>query len=51
LKKIKTIVDEQFSGSVEKLRPIKDILEEQWDKEISYFDIKVAVAMIGKADL
>jgi hypothetical protein len=29
LKKIKTIVDEQFSGSVEKLRPIKDILEEQ----------------------
>jgi hypothetical protein len=51
LKKIKTVITDNFSGKVEALRPIKDILDENWEKSVSYFDIKLAVAMIEKWDL
>lgn len=51
LKKIKIVILDNFSWTVAALRPIKDILEENWEKSISYFDIKLAVAMIGKGDL
>ena len=51
LKKIKTVIADNFSWTVEALRPVKDLLEESWEKTISYFEIKLAVAMIGKWDL
>jgi ATP-dependent DNA helicase RecQ len=51
LKTIKNIITENFSWTVDALKPIKDLLEESWDKNISYFEIKLAVAMIGKWDL
>ncbi len=33
------------------LKPIKQALEEQWNKNISYFEIKLSLAMIEKWDL
>jgi hypothetical protein len=51
LKTIKKIIADNFSWTVEALRPVKDLLEESWEKEISYFEIKLAVAMIWKWDL
>ena len=51
LKIIKKIISENFSWTVEALRPVKDLLEENWEKNISYFEIKLAVAMIWKGDL
>lgn len=51
LKSVKNIVAESFSGKVEKLKPVKEILEENGEKEVSYFDIKLALAMIEKGDL
>jgi superfamily II DNA helicase RecQ len=51
LKKIKTVITDNFSGTVEALRPIKDLLDESWEKSISYFEIKLAAAMMGKWDL
>ena len=51
LKSVKNIVAESFLGTVEKLKPVKEILEENGEKEVSYFDIKLALAMIEKGDL
>lgn len=51
LKSVKNIVAESFSGKVEKLKPVKEILEENGQKHVSYFDIKLALAMIEKGDL
>ena len=51
LKIVKKIISENFSGIVAALRPVKDLLEENWEKNISYFEIKLAVAMITKGDL
>ena len=51
LKKIKIIITDNFSWTVETLRPIKDLLDESWEKSISYFEIKLAVAMLAKGDL
>lgn len=51
LKKIKAVILDNFSGKVETLRPIKDLLDESGEKSISYFEIKLAVAMMGKGDL
>lgn len=46
LKKVKDVVKkENFSG--EKLKPIKDMLS----GDVSYFDVKIALAMIEKGDL
>jgi uncharacterized protein YpbB len=51
LKSVKNIVAESFSGKVEKLKPVKEVFEENGEKEVSYFDIKLALAMIEKGDL
>ncbi|MCP4523171.1 MAG: DUF559 domain-containing protein [Candidatus Gracilibacteria bacterium] len=51
LKKIKSVITDNFSGTVEALRPVKDLLEESGDKSISYFEIKLAISMAGKGDL
>jgi len=51
IKKVKDIVKEKFNSEVDKLKPIKEELEKMWDKDISYFEIKVALEMINKGDL
>lgn len=51
LQKVKNIITKDFLGIVDKLKPIKDKCEETGEKEISYFDIKVAIALIEKGDL
>jgi uncharacterized protein YpbB len=51
LKSVKQVVAESFSWKVEKLKPVKEVLEENGNKEVSYFDIKLALVMIEKGDL
>jgi ATP-dependent DNA helicase RecQ len=48
LKIVKNILNEI---EVDKLRPIKDLLEEKWYKNIPYFEIKTAIVMMKKGDL
>jgi hypothetical protein len=47
LKTVKDVLNEEFNGNIAKLKPLKDKLP----KNISYFDIKVALVMIKKRDL
>ncbi len=51
IKKVKEIINEKLWGNIETLKPIKDELEKVWEKEISYFDIKICIAMMGKGDI
>ncbi len=51
IKKIKDIINEKFTWELNKLKPIKELLESIWEKNISYFEIKVALEMINKGDL
>ncbi len=51
LKPVKEILNKDFDWKIEALKPIKEKLEEEWNKEVSYFDIKIAIAMIEKKDL
>lgn len=51
IKEAKTIIKEVLAGDIEKLKPIKDALEQAWKKDISYFDIKIAIAMMEKGDI
>lgn len=51
IKKVKEVIKKNFEFWVEKLRPVKDILEEAWEKKISYFDIKIAIIMVEKGDI
>ncbi len=51
LKKVKDVLNNDFWGKSETLKPIKDKLEELWNKKISYFEIKSAIAMMDKWDL
>ena len=51
LKKVKNILNDIFGWSSETLKPIKDALEEAWEKKISYFEIKTSIAMMEKGDL
>ncbi len=48
---IKDIINNDFLWNIDKLKPIKEKLEELWRKDISYFEIKVSIAMINKRDL
>jgi uncharacterized protein YpbB len=50
-KQIKTEIETHFSGWVEKLKPLKEHLEWLWINDISYLDIKLAIAMIDKKDI
>jgi ATP-dependent DNA helicase RecQ len=51
LKKVKETINSYFWWKVEKLREIKDKLDELEFSNISYFDIKACIAMIEKRDL
>ncbi len=44
------IIEKKFDGKAEKLREIKDVLEAEGRKDIRYFDIHLAIAMIGKGE-
>lgn len=50
LKAVKEVLEQDILEET-KLRPIKEKLEESWYKKVSYFDIKLALAMIEKKDL
>ncbi len=50
-KAIKSVLESDTILENIELRPIKDKLEEQGNKDISYFEIKLALAMIEKGDL
>lgn len=43
LKQVKKIIDSYFSENIDKLKPIKEKLEELWCTNISYFEIKVCI--------
>ncbi|MDD2487684.1 MAG: RecQ family ATP-dependent DNA helicase [Candidatus Gracilibacteria bacterium] len=51
LKLVKNIIDSHFSNDTEKLKPIKDKLEELGMKDISYFEIKSCIAMMKKNEI
>ena len=51
IKKIKEIIKENLWWNTEALKPIKEELEKSWEKDISYFDIKIAIAMMWKGDI
>jgi superfamily II DNA helicase RecQ len=51
IKIVKHIIDTCMQGSVEKLRPLKEELEKKGYTLISYWDIKVTLAMIEKRDI
>lgn len=43
LNQVKKIIDSYFSENIDKLKPIKEKLEELWCTNISYFEIKVCI--------
>jgi len=51
IKIVKDIIKENLNWDIEKLKPIKEKLDELWNKNISYFEIKMAIAMMNKWDL
>lgn len=51
IKKVKEIFLNNFAWKLEKLRELKEKLEELWLEHITYFEIRVCLAMIGKRDL
>jgi ATP-dependent DNA helicase RecQ len=51
LKLVKQVIENGLKWVINQLKPIKDKLEEQGNKEVSYFDIKIAIAMMDKKDL
>ncbi|MDD3145650.1 MAG: RecQ family ATP-dependent DNA helicase [Candidatus Gracilibacteria bacterium] len=51
LKNIKDVIIKDLNSVVSELKPIKTRLEELEYKDISYFDIKIAISMIEKKDL
>ena len=51
IKKAKVVIKEALWWNIEALKPIKEELEKSWEKTISYFDIKICIAMMGKGDI
>ena len=51
LKQVKDVIINELSGVTNPLKPIKEKLAENDYKNISYFDIKMAIAMMDKKDL
>ena len=45
------VIKKDFNWIVSELKPIKERLYELWYRNVSYFDIKLASAMIEKQDL
>jgi hypothetical protein len=48
---VKEVVSEKFSSSIEKLKPIMEALESNWKKDVSYFEIKITLAMMEVWDI
>jgi ATP-dependent DNA helicase RecQ len=51
LKQVKDIIEQFFSWDTDRLKPIKEKLEEEWFTYMSYFEIKAALVMMEKRDL
>lgn len=51
IKKVKEVINTKLDWNIEKLKPIKEELEKSWEKNISYFDIKIGIAMMWKGDI
>jgi uncharacterized protein YpbB len=51
LKTVKTLVESDALIDNSALKPIKEILQDEGRDDISYFDIKLALALIEKGDL
>jgi ATP-dependent DNA helicase RecQ len=51
LKIVKTVIIDDLNWIYNPLKPIKESLEKKWEKKISYFEIKIAIAMMSKKDL
>ena len=51
IKKVKEVIKEKLWDNIEVLKTIKEELEKSWEKSISYFDIKIAIAMMWKGDI
>ncbi|MDD2907088.1 MAG: RecQ family ATP-dependent DNA helicase [Candidatus Gracilibacteria bacterium] len=51
LKSVKDTILNDLNGVISELKPIKEKLEEKDLKDISYFDIKLVIAMMDKKDL
>ncbi len=51
LKLIKEVINNNLWWNTQPLKPIKEELENNWKKDISYFDIKIAIAMMNSNDL
>jgi len=51
LKEVKKVIEEFFWANRDKLKPIKEKLEELWFPLVSYFEIKGALVMMEKRDL
>lgn len=46
--KVQEIIKSYFNDKIDKLRPIKDKLEELWFNKINYFEIKVGISLLNK---
>lgn len=51
IKKIKEVLKKYFEFWVDKLREVKDKLEGNWEKDITYLEIKLAILMVEKGDI
>jgi ATP-dependent DNA helicase RecQ len=51
IKRVKEVINEKLWWNIEALKPIKEELEKAWEKKITYFEIKIAIAMMGKGDI
>lgn len=51
IKCIKQVFIDNFPKGSDKLKPIMDAIENAWKKNISYFEIKLTLAMIEKGDI
>ncbi len=51
IKIVKTAITDALFWATDALKPIKEYLEKAWDSHISYFTIKMAIAMMWKGDI
>lgn len=51
IKQIKLTINDGLFGDVSQLKPIKALLDASWNNKISYFSIKIAIAMMEKGDI
>lgn len=51
LMSVKNIINDVLNKKIEQLKPVKQALEDIWKKDITYFDIKIAIAMMDKKDI